>query len=446
MPFLASLVPHLTSLSGLRSTSCWTIPSHLSLLEGQDPWDITQDPKTFHFVSPPKLSIAQRWERDYGVSGAFSSNVIASGPSGVVRGYGTENPSLPPVLTHLNQLGASLIDELAVAPKLRRNFRRQGTIPPGEIYGTNVADAVARGWHSVATPLRRYARLEFDVRKFAGMADTRRRRHVFVNLMEAHEPYDLATNPDIAGNPVCAPTLSLSRLAKLAGPAVPRPNNPSSPYLRALRRLDHRLEGLMSTFRKSGLLESSLLLIVSDHGQALGEQGFIGHGYTLSDELVRVPGYVGRCDGGRISPFPIGGSEIFDFRHLHDAILAAIDDPTPSHVGAVLTGSITTRGPASSYWEHQPSAGLLKRRALGSPTRVLRVFHPLGSVTLSLEEGGGTKELVEPLNLHSNSDSVLRQESLPLAQYLFKKAGSHSTTQQDDEGEAAQRLATWGYA
>ncbi|EQD30392.1 hypothetical protein B1B_18424, partial [mine drainage metagenome] len=82
-------------------------------------------------------------------------------------------------------------------------------------------------------------------------------------------------------------------------------------YRAALGRLDSSLTALFGARSRHGYLEDTADLLVSDHGQSLGEHGFYGHGYYLFDELVRIPGclwdFRGGCPGPRpTSPRSVG--------------------------------------------------------------------------------------------------------------------------------------------
>jgi arylsulfatase A-like enzyme len=45
----------------------------------------------------------------------------------------------------------------------------------------------------------------------------------------------------------------------------------------------------VSDLKARGLYEESILIITSDHGDSLGEEGRMGHAYSLHPEVVRVP-------------------------------------------------------------------------------------------------------------------------------------------------------------
>lgn len=60
-------------------------------------------------------------------------------------------------------------------------------------------------------------------------------------------------------------------------------------YRKATEHLKFRLYQLISELDKKGVYENSLVIVVSDHGELLGEHGKILHGTFLYDELLRVP-------------------------------------------------------------------------------------------------------------------------------------------------------------
>jgi len=113
---------------------------------------------------------------------------------------------------------------------------------------------------------------------------------LFVNLMEAHEPYRwgedyLAFLPSVLGIPV-----GLDRW---------KTSYPNHANLAIRRATD-----LYSTIQKY----DPFVIVTSDHGQFLGEGGRYGHGYSLDSNLVNVPLYI-RFPRGQ-DPFGCGDSPI----------------------------------------------------------------------------------------------------------------------------------------
>jgi arylsulfatase A-like enzyme len=60
-------------------------------------------------------------------------------------------------------------------------------------------------------------------------------------------------------------------------------------YDAGIRQVDDEVERLLDFLRKDGLLDESLLVILSDHGEEFLEHGSVLHGHTQFQEVVRVP-------------------------------------------------------------------------------------------------------------------------------------------------------------
>ncbi len=60
-------------------------------------------------------------------------------------------------------------------------------------------------------------------------------------------------------------------------------------YDASIAAVDRTLAPLFATLREGGLLEQTIVVVLSDHGEEFGEHGGFGHGRTLYDEVLRVP-------------------------------------------------------------------------------------------------------------------------------------------------------------
>lgn len=124
---------------------------------------------------------------------------------------------------------------------------------------------------------------------------------LFANLVECHSPYlpprtylggasmltrlraahdaqryltfDGITRACLGIDPI--PEASLKRMRRL--------------YAASLRYLDDWIAGLLRSLSERRLDDSTLVIVCSDHGENLGEGGFITHGLSLDDRLLRVP-------------------------------------------------------------------------------------------------------------------------------------------------------------
>ncbi len=62
-----------------------------------------------------------------------------------------------------------------------------------------------------------------------------------------------------------------------------------SQYDGAIAYVDHCLGRLFSEMKRMGLYDNTLVIITSDHGEAFGERGVIGHASTVYQDQIRVP-------------------------------------------------------------------------------------------------------------------------------------------------------------
>jgi arylsulfatase A-like enzyme len=62
-----------------------------------------------------------------------------------------------------------------------------------------------------------------------------------------------------------------------------------APVASRVSRLDACLGEFVADLKSSGLYERSVIVLTSDHGDSLGEEGRMGHAYSLHPEVVRVP-------------------------------------------------------------------------------------------------------------------------------------------------------------
>jgi hypothetical protein len=56
-----------------------------------------------------------------------------------------------------------------------------------------------------------------------------------------------------------------------------------------VRRIDRCFGGFVGHLKRLGLYDRSIIVLTSDHGDSLGEEGRFGHSYTLFPEVMRVP-------------------------------------------------------------------------------------------------------------------------------------------------------------
>lgn len=89
-------------------------------------------------------------------------------------------------------------------------------------------------------------------------------------------------------------------------------------YLNALRESDQAFGMVMQSLFEQGLSESTLVVVVGDHGEAFGQHGQLGHASAIYDENVHVPLLL-------INPVLFSGAENFRLGGLIDLAPTIMD-------------------------------------------------------------------------------------------------------------------------
>jgi arylsulfatase A-like enzyme len=151
----------------------------------------------------------------------------------------------------------------------------------------------------------------------------------FVNLVEAHSPYlppkpynDLGPIDRARAADEATRHLTLGEIWKACAGGFDVPDGALARmrhlYACAIRRLDDWLADLLEAMDAEGLLEDTLVIVTSDHGENLGENGLMGHAYSLDERLIRVPCAVAGPGSERIV-------EVSSLASLPAAIAHAVD-------------------------------------------------------------------------------------------------------------------------
>lgn len=113
--------------------------------------------------------------------------------------------------------------------------------------------------------------------------------HGLVNLMDAHDPY---LTPGHAGSPShywSIPQDPLYFMHRRVPPTDPRISALRSAYRTAVAQVMRRVERLLTIINEIRGLENALVFVTSDHGQAFMEDGFLFHGFSVHDSVIRIP-------------------------------------------------------------------------------------------------------------------------------------------------------------
>jgi arylsulfatase A-like enzyme len=120
----------------------------------------------------------------------------------------------------------------------------------------------------------------------------------YLHYMDLHEPYrparDLRPAPPDAIRARVARGEASTLYRMVAAGAIPPLSDPEVTYLRALYTAqasswDRELAVLLRALAEAGVQDSTVLIVLSDHGEEFLEHGRLGHSKSLYDELLRVP-------------------------------------------------------------------------------------------------------------------------------------------------------------
>ncbi|MFS8882861.1 sulfatase [Synechococcus sp. R55.3] len=356
-PNLDRLAAESTLFERAIAPAQWTIPSHASLFTGEYP-STHQTVQADLELSPALPTLAELLQLSgYTTVGFCNNPLVGILKNGLRRGfetfynYGGALPTRPP---EGNPLPAPLNRWLAAYTQFWRRlsypvqnaFARSDTLfqlalhPWFASLWTRLVNFKGNTAASIAD-LNRYLQQMARRRSDPGA----RPFFCFVNLMEPHLPY-WPPEPFVQKY---APYFKSNREARdflrqyNAQPyrwMAPLPEPLSPLQAQVLRDIydaevayqDHLLGSVFDTLRHTGLEQNTLVAIVADHGEGLGEHDFVGHAFVVYEELIRVPlilRYPGHFPAGKRIATPVSTRRLF-----HTLLEAAGFSPNLSPNGA----------------------------------------------------------------------------------------------------------------
>jgi arylsulfatase A-like enzyme len=285
------------TLDSLRSASAvfedaiapspWTLPSHASMFTGQWPTHLSADwGKPLDDAYPTVAEVMAR--HGYLTVGVVGNLLYASRETGLARGfhyYKDYSPSLGQIL-----LSSAVGRRILQSSRLRRLVRYREL--PNRFTAEEVTDAFL-SWQAGN-----------DQRPF----------FAFVNYFDAHEPYFPPDSvirqlpPGTRWNHFTYYTGLLSgvhaRREEKWAMSQAEAWAHAMAYHAGILRIDLEVDRLLAELSRRGVLENTVVIIASDHGEQLGEHGLFEHQNSLYRNaihvplLVRVPGEPGAT--GRI--------------------------------------------------------------------------------------------------------------------------------------------------
>jgi arylsulfatase A-like enzyme len=184
------------------------------------------------------------------------------------------------------------------------------------------------------------------------------RLFVYLNLMDAHIPYNAKPFGAQFDAPDSGPVRTASVKWQISAGTRPlsaaEKRQHAAAYDAAVRYLDDVVPRVLWTFREAGLLDDTLVVLTSDHGDGLGLHQEMGHSISVWEEQLHVPLLVRFPDGRR-------GGEVFADRTTLTALTPSILDwlavPRPQSLRGAPDLKEASRRPVTadvrSYFEEQ---------------------------------------------------------------------------------------------
>lgn len=282
-PNLAALAGRGVRFERAVSTAPWTLPSHASMFTGRHAGELSVDYDRPLSAKYPTLA-EYLAGRGYATGGFVANTFFCSREYGLGRGF-----------SHYEDYAASPL-EIVRSSAL-------GWLVCGQI-GTALDHLYPALGMEARHPLevnfyrKDAARVGRDALRWVS-AQRGRPFFAFLNYMDAHDPYLL---PEGAHRKFGRPpeTLAETRALRAWGSHAPPPRTAENlamardAYDDCLAALDDQIGRLFRELERRGLMDNTVVIVTSDHGEHFGEHQFegrslFGHGVSLYQPEIHVP-------------------------------------------------------------------------------------------------------------------------------------------------------------
>jgi arylsulfatase A-like enzyme len=267
-----------------RATAPWTLASHASMFTGHWPRELVNEWMTPLHGNLPMLA-EYVGARGYSTAGFVANLVYCSQDSGLARGF-----------THYEDYVLEKLAPLRTSGLVERTTTMiSEAINVFDIVPLHPLRNLVIRWFVIN---QRKDAASIDRAFLAWLAD-RRQPHrpffAFLNLLDAHQPYLLPP-----GTPYrfvnYSSTADEYRAVYEVWEVLDKTKLPRSvitlardSYDDCLAYIDEQLGILFDELQRRGVLEQTLIVVTSDHGEGLGEHSLFDHGESLYRTEIRVP-------------------------------------------------------------------------------------------------------------------------------------------------------------
>jgi hypothetical protein len=296
VPFLRQLDRETICFRRAYATECWTLPTHCSMFTGLLP---SAHGAHFHTMgyTGEAPTIAELLAAAGYQTEVVTRNFVFDGTiPGVTRGFAARTQ----LLSELGALNPWALLLAIAKPRFRRHVRATGFFHPLQRDNRRFLATFARAMMPADGRSLAYVLERMTAYRRAG-----RRYFIFTNLYDVHAPYpptptsilrSFRSLPGVVEN-----LMFPSVMSRLGAHMYLLPNFRISAagrrmlrnrYHRAVELMDAKLREFCETARGNGLLDDTLLIVTSDHGEAFGEHGLYLHDASVYDTHLHVPLWV----------------------------------------------------------------------------------------------------------------------------------------------------------
>ena len=288
-PVLERLAERGIRFDEARATAPWTLPSHASFFTGRWPHELDVQWLTPLRGNFPTLS-EYLGSRGYATAGFVANTLYCSYETGLDRGF-----------THYDDYVLEKLMPLRTAWLVDHFMQLVSDLGVyvGRTFDVGPFRPMQESWIASLFVVDRRKDAGSVQREFVHWLSQRRKParpfFAFLNFYDAHAPYVLPQGADyrFGLKPRRAADFiflveyweSINKLH--LSPAFQ--NLARDSYDNCVAYLDERLGDLFAELQKRGLLEHTLIIVTSDHGEGLGEHGLFDHGESLYRNEIRVP-------------------------------------------------------------------------------------------------------------------------------------------------------------
>jgi arylsulfatase A-like enzyme len=281
-PFIDSLASRGTTFSRAVAPSNWTLPSHASIFTGTYPVD--HGIRTYRRVVDPLTTTAGFLKAAGYRTGMFTENLQIVGPYGLETGFdvvrsntrekaisnifgvqrGRSSFAYSPWFVNLLARVPPMIAPLSWTTRMQENAFKRDVCTP-----------------AILNEFEQWVKSEATDSPFYG----------FVNILDTHEPYSLVTDSEPLGlldrTYLYSPRSHLLLVPGLQERVKWDPMIRG--YVESISAADRKVGRVIAILRERGVLDNTMIIVTSDHGQAFGEMGNVFHGVGATDSVTRVP-------------------------------------------------------------------------------------------------------------------------------------------------------------